>query len=270
MTKSILAALAVASLLVVTGCSGVRDTTPEPAVAVTPSVSVPEDTVAPEPAEQENFAAAVRFAELVHDSAYDELSKFVASDSPAARYVVHQLSTQEAQELDGSFVGPDSGGGFTVEPNRAKRTIRVESLDGDVAYTWKDFAYDAKGKIRTWNNGSGPLDEALWTRRSKDSAMGTEANLISAYRSSGGNLIVVVEASTSRAVSFAYDEMATYLPKSGYRQKAFAYTTISDLNKGEKTLLWYEFKKAKLGGTLTIHLYNEKTYDEADLKLKIK
>jgi hypothetical protein len=103
----------------------------------------------------------------------------VKPESAAARYLDHQTALDKALVIDGQDARPPDA---TIDPNKKTGKIRIEYVDeedADKAVVWEDFTFD-QGKITGWSNPSGPIDKVLWTRRSKDSALGTAARLVSA------------------------------------------------------------------------------------------
>jgi hypothetical protein len=135
----------------------------------------------------------------------------------------------------------------SFKPDPATGSIKIK-YDGEetLTYTWRDFTFD-QGKIIGWVGKQGPVQDVLWSRESRDSALGTTARLASAYRGNGGSMYMVVEFSAKRDVDLSY--MPSYAANDGYRQNASDFSG-DELAKGEKTLVYYTFDDAKFGGKL--------------------
>ena len=254
------AVVAAAVLAGAVGCSGGGSGT-APAVDSTPAVSLPGDAPSsgaaasptPTPAQKANFSDAVEFTRLVHIGDYGAAGGMVADNSPAARYIAHQIADRRAYELNGQPVTENESSDVSVDGDNAASEVHIEIVDGDTTtkYTWKDFAFDERGKITAWTGKSGPIDKALWRKSDSASAHGVTARLISAYVTNAGTLVVVVElASPKRAIRV---DDAAYTTPDGYRQEdnAGLYT---DVGKGEKAMTSFSFPKAKLGGKVRIEL----------------
>jgi hypothetical protein len=234
-----------------------------------PTVSTPADET-PTPAPMSNdFATAVKFTKMQHQDKQKEAAELVVPESPAARYLAHQVLITKAQSLAGYDESGDEKP--SIKPDPATGSIKIKYAKTEdspaLAYTWKDFTFE-QGKITGWTGKSGPVKDVLWTRTTTDSKLSARAKLESAYRSNNGNLFVVVELSASKARGFGDAE---YSARGGYRQ-AVLEQNASDLSKGEKTLAYFTFKNAKFGGVLHIPFYDEtgSSYGGWALKLKIK
>ena len=268
--KKIIAAAATATLLALAaGCSGggANDPAQEPQQAE-PTVSTPMDqTPTPEPVG--DFATAVKFTKLSHQQRHKEANELVVPESPAARYLAHQVLITKAQSIAGYDSSDEPQP--SIKPDAATASIKIKFAKTEdspaLSYVWKDFTFE-QGKITGWTGKSGPVKDVLWSRTTTDSKLSPRAKLESAYRSNNGNLFVVVELSASKGRGFGDAE---YSARGGYRQ-AVAEQNASDLSKGEKTLAYFAFKNAKFGGTLHIPFYDDtgSSYGDWTLMLKIK
>jgi hypothetical protein len=161
-----------------------------------------------------------------------------------------------------------------IDPNPAKGNIKIvhlaeaetqaEARKNAIRYTWKDFTYE-QCRITGWTGGSGPIKDVLWTRTTSGEDRGRRAELKSAYLSSSGSLVVVVELSSSEGTAFWEGE---YTAQGGYRQAASEYGA-RDISAGEKTLGYFIFEDAKFGGTLHIQFTDEDDTSDSDWKLKL-
>jgi hypothetical protein len=252
-THTIRAAIAAAAaLLLLGGCSG-GGAQDQPPQGSEPTVSTPADET-PTPAPMsDDFATAVKFTKLTHQNRHKEANGLVVPESPAARYLAHQVSINKAQSIAGADPSEDEEP--SVKPDPATQSIKIKfakTEDGPaLSYVWKDFVYE-QGKIVSWTGKSGPVASVLWTRTTTDSKLSTKAVLKSAYRANSGNLFVVVELSANKARGFGDAE---YSARGGYRQTV-TEQNASDLSKGEKTLAYFTFKNAKFGGTLHVPFYD--------------
>jgi hypothetical protein len=262
------AAMLTAAALALAGCSG-GGASDHPAQSQSePAVSTASDeTPSAEPIG--DFATAVKFTKLTHANEYREANQLVAPESPAARYLVHQVKIDKAQSIAGYDASEEERPSVKPDPATGSIKIKFEKTEESPAlsYVWKDFAFE-QGKITGWTGKSGPIQDVLWSRTTTDSKLSTRAKLESAYRGNNGNLYVVVELSASKGRGFGDAE---YSARGGYRQ-AVLEQSASDLSKGEKTLAYFVFKNAKFGGTLHIPFYDEtgSSYGDWELELKIK
>jgi hypothetical protein len=255
-------------LAILAGCSrgGAAD---QPPPQGEPTVSTPADeTPAPSPM-SDDFATAVKFTKLVYQSEYKKANALVVPESPAARYLVAQVSIDKAQRIAG-YDPSDNEKPDSIKPDPTTGNIKVKFAKTEdepaTSYVWKDFTYD-QGKITGWTGKSGPINDRLWTRTTTDSKLGARAKLESAYLSSSGTLFIVVEVSAKRDVDLGY--MPSYAAKSGYRQSA-SDSSGDELAKGEKTLVYCTFDDAKFGGKLRLKIASASGYDTANLELAIK
>jgi hypothetical protein len=262
------AAAILGATLALVGCSGggANDVTQPQGE---PTVSTPADeTPTPGPV-SDDFSTAVKFTKLSHQNKHKEANGLVVPESPAARYLAHQVLITKAQSLAGYDESEDEEP--SVKPDPATGSIKIKFARTEsgsaLSYTWRDFTFE-QGKITGWTGKSGPVKDVLWTRTTTDSKLSTKAKLESAYRSNSGNLYVVVELSASKGRGFGDAE---YSAHDGYRQTVMEQNA-SDLAKGEKTLAYFTFKNAKFGGTLHIPFYDQtgSSYGDWELKLKIK
>jgi hypothetical protein len=264
MTRKTLVLVLVA-LLTLAGCSGGGKKDRPAGAASEPTVSTPADET-PTPSLTTDFASALEFTKLIYRDKYAKAAELTVPESPAARYVAHQVLVYKAERLTG------------MEPADGKASFKPDAAAGSIAATWKDdqgkttsiwrdFTFE-QGKLTGWTGKSGPVKDVLWTRTTSDSSRGVKAKLASAYRASSGNLWVTVELSADRPRGFGDAE---YAARGGYRQTA-AEQNASDLSRGEKTLAYFLFKGAKFGGTLHIPYYDEtgSSYGDWELTLKVK
>jgi hypothetical protein len=262
-------ASAVLILLTLAGCSGGGAADQAPAQGGEPTVSTPADET-PTPAPMsDDFATAVKFTKLAHQNEYKEAVALVVPESPAARYLAHQVKVDKAYSIAGYGDEDDEQPTYKPDPTTSSIKIKIAATEDRkaVSYVWKDFTYD-QGKITGWTGKTGPIQNVLWTRTTTDSKLSTKAKLESAYRANNGNLYVVVELSASKGRGF---NDAEYTAKGGYRQ-AVLEQNAPDLSKGEKTLAYFVFKGARFGGTLHLPFYDESgsSYGNWQLDLKIK
>ena len=207
-----------------------------------------------------NFNNALEFTRMVHLGKYGAAAGLVAPQSPAARYVAHQQAADKAQEINGddATVNPDD---YAFDPDPKDGTIKIDTGDGETVYTWKEFAYDANGKIVSWTGASGPVAKVLWSKESKASALGASARLVSAYRSNTGDMWVVVEWSAKRKVMI--NGSPSYSANGGYKQSPQSWSSQNELAAGEKTLAYYSFAGAKFGGKLRLDV-DTPSYSDSD------
>ena len=132
------AALAVGVLL--TGCSGGGATESDlHTPAATPTVSTPVD--APSTTQSnDHFDSAVEFTSLVHVGKYVRAGSMVDANSPAERYLTHQMASAKAYQIDGQEVSRDEDD-RTINGDEATENVQIRWADGS-KYTWKVFRFD--------------------------------------------------------------------------------------------------------------------------------
>ena len=210
-----------------------------------------------------DFATAVKFTKLAHKEKYGEAAELALPESPAARYLAHQTLFRKAERING-ITPLDRQTSFKPDPATGSIKITDKDDQNRLTYTWRDFQYD-QGKVVSWTGKSGPVQDVLWTRETSGKSRGRKAVLKSAYRSNGGNLLVVAELSSSKGTSWGDAE---YTAKGGYRQTV-AEQGASDLAKGEKTLAYFLVEDAKFGGTLHMPYYTASGTAEGDWQLEL-
>lgn len=252
-------ASAAIAVTVIAGCStGGTGTTPT--ADSTPAVSLPGDrpssgssTPAPSEDGAGDFSSAVEFTRLAHIGDYGAAGGLVADNSPAARYIAHQIAYRRAYELNGQPLTESSSNDVTIDGDAKTGDIKIEITDGDdtTKYTWKNFTFDESGKITAWTGKSGPIDGALWSKSDSDEAHSVTVKLVSAYVSNGGSLTVVTEVSSLKRAIRVDD--AVFTPADGYRQQDTA-GLYTEVGKGEKAMTVFSFPDAKIGGKLRLEL----------------
>lgn len=235
--------------------------------AQTTGTSVPgsaTDPTSSSPAPEANFANAKKFTRAALSDDFDTASSLTSADSAAARYIEHQQNVAKAQKLEGTYTKDDD---FTMDPNNSAESIEIEQ--GDLSYAWKSFTYDSQGLVTGWTGKRRPVGESLWNKSDADSASGVKAEVLSAYRANGGAVWVVLEVQSSNKVNLPLWE-AKYVAEDDYSQKPSSATNISELKKGEKTLVYLTFDDAKFGGKLSIEVSSPDWEKTETLNFKIK
>ena len=108
----------------------------------------------------------------------------------------------------------------------------------------------------------------LWTRESRDSAVGVSARLVSAYRMNAGPMLIIVEFSsqTQRHVKL-HGQLRD--PR-WLSTKSTEQSSRNDLDQGDKTLSYYSFDDAEFNGKLRLKATSANGYRTADLVLTIR
>jgi len=130
MTHKIAALLFALLALLAAGCSG-GGAADQTQPSSDPTVSTPVD---PPPATPSgDFATAVKFTKLTHRSDgldnYRKAADLTAPESPAARYIAHQVSMYRAEKTANGWV--DEGGEYKFKPHPIAQTIRIKFLGGE-------------------------------------------------------------------------------------------------------------------------------------------
>lgn len=248
------------------GTSAAMNRGTEPVVAAPAASSAPSSASAAPSLEapRENFENAVAFTRASHESDYAKARSFASPDSDAGRYLDHMENVTKAYKVSGNEVGQDE---FAVEPSKDSKSIVVD--DGETSYTWKDFTYDSKGQVTSWTGASGKVGDVLWSKGDEDTAMDTTVTLVSAYRANSGAMFVVAEVSAKRSVNLDLFG-ATYTADGDYKQKAYDASSVSDLRKGEKTLVYLVFNDADFGGTVKLAVNTPDYTKTGTIKLTVK
>jgi hypothetical protein len=257
-------AAALAASLLLTGCSGgiAGSVTENPDAA-------PEATTAnpAAPSSSDYLASALKFTRLVHLGKHSQAQSLVEPNSPAARYIAHQLADTKAYKIDG-LGDSNVEGDWKISGDEKTGKVRIKPSDGSASYTWEQFTYSGAGNITGWTGASGPIESALWTRESSDTGLGVTVRLVSAYRTNIGAMRMVVDYSTKRDVELSYT--ASYAARGGDRQDATEQSSQNELEEGEETVTHYSFADATFGGTLRLKVVSIEGGQAADLVLAIR
>lgn len=268
---SLHARLLAAALLPVVLAACSAGTTP-PAGPTTPNASIAEDT--PSPAVDPDLATAASFVKAVYTNDWDTAGTLVADDSTAARYVTHQVAQAQVDDLNGTSPTTQASD-VDVTPDDSGKTIAVEDRSGNTPtnYLWQGFKYQ-DGKVTSWDvKGQSDLTTRLWTTKSADKSKGVTADLVSAYQGNNKNLTVVVQLVSSSKNVRIID--AAYTPDGGFKHEDIA-ALGSDVDKGGKSLTYFQFKKAPVGGKLKLIVDridsndNSSSYSLTSLDLKVR
>lgn len=249
--------LTAAVLIAMAGCSG--GSTP-PAGPTTPRISVADEPSTS--SEADDLKTAVSFATAVYTDDWDEAGTLAADNSLAARYLAHQTAAAQADDLNGTSYTTDPSD-IDVTPDENAKTVTIEDRSGDKpdTYEWRDFTYEG-GKVASWEvKGQPKLASRLWSTKSTDESDGVKAELVSAYQGNNKNLTAVVQL-TSKSKNIRIMDVA-YTPADGFKH-GDAGRVDSDVDKGGKALVYFIFKRAAVGGKLTLTL---DTIDEDDNSL---
>lgn len=269
-SRRLVVATATLAVLCLGACSGGGSPTEQAAAPVTPKISTPVDSPSTPPAtasapSNNQFTKAVEFSRLVWNGEDEQAGALVADNTPAARYIVHQINYDKALRvsgLDNEIVG------YTIKGDEKTGAVSIEGEDDDETFVWKSFTFDSAGKVTGWSTPNGPIAKILWSRESSDESVGAKGRLVSAYRTTSGGVTMVVEMSATKTVQLGYT--AEYAPTGDYKQQSTDQSSIDSLAKGEKTLLYYYFEDAKFGGKLTIPVSSGKNYDSGTITLRIR
>ena len=273
------AAAAIALAAVLAGCSGApEEPAAEPAGSTSDvTVSTAPESPTPTPSasasdQSDDFETAVEFTRLTHEDKNKEASRLVVPESPAARYLAHQVLIRKARIIARV---PDQGNFPTVKADRKTQSIGIvypteEPVEGEksskpLTYTWQDFTFD-QGKVTGWTGASGPVKDVLWTRQTTAKSEGRKAVLKSAYLANSKSVWITVELSSRVETGFA---SAEYAAEDGYRH-GMVEQYASELSEGEKTLAYFVVVYPEFGGTLHIPYTDVEGFDEGELVLTIK
>ena len=255
---------ALAASLLLTGCSGgiAASGTENPQAA--PEATTANPTA---PSSSDYFASALEFTRLVHLGKHSQARSVVEPNSPAARYITHQLADTKAYKIDG-LGDSNVEGDWRISGDEKTGKVRIKPSDGSASYTWDEFTYSGAGKITGWTGASGPIEAALWTRESSDTGLGVTVRLVSAYRTNIGAMRMVVDYSTKRDVDLSYT--ASYAVRGGSRQNSTEQSSKNELEKGKETFTHYSFDDAQFGGTLRLKVASMNGSETANLVLAIR
>jgi hypothetical protein len=127
----------------------------------------------------------------------------VASESAAARYVMHQQLMTEAEKITGYARSQRLRRSTQIPPPAPSRSSTTTTLK---LSTPGRTSRSTRAKITGWTGKTGPVKSALWSRTTTDQSHGREAKLKSAYLSNGKALSAIVELSSGTATSWGNAE----------------------------------------------------------------
>lgn len=250
----------VALALLLAGC------TPAPAQVVTVTATAVATPASPTPEPTVNgWDNAQKFAEATAKSNYADARPYAAEGGAAARYLTHMEAITEALAAAGQSEWEAPEAEFDADA----KTVTLNYDDGsDVV--WKDFEYDAAGKVLSWATGesSTKLSDRLWTKSAKVATKHATVELVSAYKNDAGLWIVLDITAKSRAIS---PDCSAMLVDSKKRQREAGECDGPDrISKGSAGYVALVFPKAEFGGTLRYVVQDDDYNELATIKLKIR
>lgn len=239
--------LALALLLPLAGC-GAPSTAVTPAVPAAASAAASTAPSASPPSTVDNWANAVKFSELVLGNKHDQARPYASPGSPADRYVTHQIAGREAIAAGG---GPATAK-ETPTVNAEAHTVSFPS--GDEEAVWKDFTYDADGKVTGWTlAGTGTtLASRMWTKDAQATVKGVTVKLVSAYQNDSGLFVILDITSADRDLQS--DPQPSLTDTKKRQRQSASFTGPTSVTKGNSAYMLYFFPDATFGGTLTYKL----------------
>jgi hypothetical protein len=111
------------------GCSDGGAPTQQAGGEVTVSTP-PDETPTPAETQSADFATAVKFTKLVHQSKYKPADALVVPESPAARYLAHQTLITKAEEIAGFDQSTDEEPRFKPGPGYGQHQDQVREDEG--------------------------------------------------------------------------------------------------------------------------------------------
>lgn len=270
MTKK---ALLLPSLLLVgaiglSGCATPATRTAESSPTATESAAeakAREAAEAEEKASSQNAATIEAFAVATHAEKYDEALTYTSPGSLAEQYVKHQQAYDTALKANGDYYSYD-------QPSVSVTDGVVSITFPDRSYEWTDFEFDKDGLVTTFANPGGSLDEVLWDGQAWSGyGGGATIERISAYRSSAGQLVVILKATANDNPVSVYSFNATYAASDGiqYTSSMDGSEPSADIQPGSAGYIAVVFPNAPFGGNLRFEVTNPITYDRAVVEVPI-
>lgn len=209
------------------------------------------------------FQNAVRFTNAVQSDHLSDAEKLVSPKSTAADFVDALQAVDQARTINRE--NSSTGVQPSVSPNSGQHTIKITAGSGS-SFEWSNFGYDSRKRITSWRVGSKPLSDLVATKTPHAKAFGTTVSLRAGYQTPAGDLIVVAGFKATKTV--ALNGAVSYTSGKS-RKQADDSSTLNDLRKGKSTSAYYVFKKAKLGGKITIPLNNPGYTRQTSVTLKV-
>jgi hypothetical protein len=241
-TAPSIAAFALALTLGMVGCAS-APATREPAEASAPASSAPKvDKSAEQNATIESFVTAA------FEDRFEDAVKHASPGSPAARYITHQQAVFTALNANGEgYADPATEPTLTFDDGTANV---VESDKSE--YSLTDFTFDEDGLVEAWTGKSGPVADVLWTAPWSGQTGGNTVDLVSAYKSNGGGLFVILKVTSNERTTDVYGYTATYSASDGITYTAESASQPQKIAKGSAGYVMLAFPGAPFGGAVNL------------------
>lgn len=179
-----------------------------------------------------------------------EAKTLVAPGSVADLYLQHQLDQAQASTDAGESPEPDK---LTV-----KGDGEFESCDGDECVIWGSIEAEGE-KISSLTVNGKQLKDRLLAGNGRKVKLGRlgDAELLSAYESAGGSLIVCLRIKNTSANSIAIESRTSYRSAEGRQSAVGGQTGPVALQPDSLAYFALAFAGAKLGGDLHLEMFSE-------------
>jgi len=259
--RSLAPAAVLLAAVMAAGCSSA------PAQIITVTASAPA-TVSPTPEPTvDGWPNAQAFAAAALGSDYDKAEGFASPRSAAARYLTHMEALTDALDASGSAPMDDPE---EITYDAEAGTVTFSYPDAGDPVVWKEFKYDAAGKVVSWATGESDttLSDRLWSKPAKASTSHANVELVSAYKNDAALWIVLDINAKDRNLS---PDFGALLDDSKNRQREAADMVAPDkISKGTAAYVVLSFTGSDFGGILRYHLTDTNYNTLGTVKIKIR
>ncbi|MEQ4208862.1 hypothetical protein [Actinopolymorpha sp. B9G3] len=271
MSKKVIVAAAAAGLIVLAGCGGggaPAVVEGGPAKATTQMPATPKPT--PKPAKTVQVEGAKQYVEAVASMDPEQLEaarKFTVPGSVADAYLLEQ-SHQATASLDG---GSDATGlGNVTKKDDGYQFCTYDDNGDDVCFLYAGFKQQG-GKLTDLSINSDPVGPRLTMGNGKTvTSHDVKFELLSAFKSSQGYLIVSVRVTTGDRKVDPYQYTATYRAPSGAQRGASTGGGPDSIAPKSHAVVTMWFRGVDVGGAVTLSFEPENDdFNTYDVKIPV-
>lgn len=241
------ATLAVAGVFALSGCS-----------ATAPAQTTSSDEPAAMSSSPEAGSADEKmrdFVTAVYANTFTTTEEMVSPGSAAAKYVIHQKSTDTALKANGDYTEPGTADQPTLEFKDGTATAKYS--DG-TSFTWSEFEYDDDGLVVSWTTPSGKLPSLLWSTDFSGAIAGNTVALTSAYKTNSGEMRALLTVTAGgEGIDFMMPYQAQFVASDGIAYAAQSFSAPrQSLPAGVTGYVVLAFPQVPFGGTIYLEGYN--------------
>lgn len=242
-----------AGALLLAACGSADSASDSPA---TPNAAPPESTGENEvDSEADAWTTVVTFNEALVAQDWSGAADLAAAGSPAAIYVDYREAVAQAQAEAGS--SDTSTGSVAADEATGEVRVSLETADGDVTYTWRDFEV-ADGQIMSWSTEQAALNDIVAAPGVSGTVGGATVTWTHAYVTNDGQLYAVLLLEASDDL-IAADESIGVQSSDGSTVMSSPPVGLSEVDPGSAAYLLYRADLGELPAGLVYEVQN--TFD---------